>query len=125
MFYLIATLTLVLMTIVPIIVLIAIKYGEIVENLRKKFQDQLAQAGAIADESISNIRRYFSLHACVLFVSLYLGTIRIFGAEEKIKKNYVDKLFQSFVVGKKLAFNDGLFSGILGLLTAAGISAVM
>jgi len=58
-FYLNWKLTLVLMIVVPIIILIAMKYGNIVENLRKKFQDQLAQSSAIADESISNIREYF------------------------------------------------------------------
>ncbi len=56
---------------------------------------------------------------------IYLGTIRIFGAEEKIKKNYNDSLLQSFVIGKKLAFNDGLFTGVLGLLITIGISAVV
>ncbi len=59
MFYLNLKLTLILMIVVPIIILIAMKYGNIVENLRKKFQDQLAQSSAIADESISNIREYF------------------------------------------------------------------
>lgn len=57
MFYLEVTLTLVLMVIVPIIVLIARKYGSMVQKLRKTFQDALAGAGTTAEESISNIRR--------------------------------------------------------------------
>lgn len=56
MCYMEITLTLVLIVIVPIIVLIALKYGDIVEKLRKKFQDQLAEANTAAEESIVNIR---------------------------------------------------------------------
>jgi ABC-type multidrug transport system fused ATPase/permease subunit len=59
MFYLEVKLTLALIIIVPIIVLIAMKYGQMVENLRKIFQDKLAEAGAIAEESISTIREFF------------------------------------------------------------------
>ena len=57
MFYLEVTLTLVLMVIVPVIVLIAKRYGSVVQKLRKKFQDALAGAGTTAEESISNIRK--------------------------------------------------------------------
>lgn len=57
MCYLEITLTLVLVVLVPVIVLIAMKYGQSVENLRKKFQDQLAEANTIAEESISNVRK--------------------------------------------------------------------
>jgi len=56
MFYLNYKLTLILMILVPIIGLIAIKYGNLIENLRKIFQDKLAESANIADESISNIR---------------------------------------------------------------------
>ena len=56
MFYLEATLTLVLMTVVPIIILVSRQYGSVVRKLRKKFQDELAEAGTTAEESISNIR---------------------------------------------------------------------
>ena len=58
MFYLQATLTLVLMVIVPVIVLIARKYGSLVQKLQKRFQDALADGGTTAEESISNVRKY-------------------------------------------------------------------
>jgi len=58
MFYLEVTLTLVLMAVVPVIVLMAKVYGGVVQKLRKKFQDELAEAGTTAEESISNIRKY-------------------------------------------------------------------
>jgi ABC-type multidrug transport system fused ATPase/permease subunit len=57
MFYLEVTLTLVLMVVVPVIVLIAKRYGSIVQKLRKNFQDELAGAGTTAEESISNISK--------------------------------------------------------------------
>lgn len=57
MCYMEITLTLVLVVIVPVIVLIGLKYGDVVEKLRKKFQDQLAQANTVAEESIGNIRK--------------------------------------------------------------------
>jgi ABC-type multidrug transport system fused ATPase/permease subunit len=58
MCYLEITLTLLLVVVVPIGVLIAMKYGQVVENLRKKFQDQLAEANTVAEESISNVRKF-------------------------------------------------------------------
>ncbi|CAF0729152.1 unnamed protein product [Rotaria sordida] len=101
MFYLEVTLTLVLMVVVPMIILISKQYGSIVQKLRKKFQDELAAAGSTAEESISNIR-----------------TVRIFGAERKISDHYLDNLLKSYAVGKKLAWNTGLFMGIVSLLVA-------
>ncbi|CAF3643399.1 unnamed protein product [Rotaria sp. Silwood1] len=108
MFYLQVTLTLVLISIVPIVILIATIYGNIIENLRQQFQDKLAEANKTAEESISNIR-----------------TVRIFGSECKIIDRYKQNLMKSFVIGKKLAFNDALFTGVTGLLTAGTISVVI
>ncbi|UJR17456.1 hypothetical protein I4U23_004351 [Adineta vaga] len=108
MFYLNFKLTLVLIVIVPIIVLIAMKYGAIVENLRKTFQDQLARTNNIADESLVNIR-----------------TVRIFGAENKIQKKYKENLSQTLLIGKKIAFQDGLFTGVLQIVIAGALSAVL
>jgi ABC-type multidrug transport system fused ATPase/permease subunit len=59
MFYLNYKLTLILIVLVPIIGLITIKYGNLIENLRKIFQDKLAESANIADESISNIRQLY------------------------------------------------------------------
>lgn len=60
MFYLEVTLTLVLMAVVPVIVIVARVFGTIVKRLRKKYQDELALAGATAEESISNMSKNFS-----------------------------------------------------------------
>ncbi|CAF1379707.1 unnamed protein product [Adineta ricciae] len=108
MFYLNFTLTLVLVVIVPIVVLIVLKFGNIVENLRKKFQDQLAITNNIADESFVNIR-----------------TVRIFGAENKIQRKYKESLTESLTIGKKLALIDGIFSGVLQVSIAVALSAIL
>lgn len=51
--------------------------------------------------------------------------MRIFGAEMKVGQHYQDNLLKSYDIGKKLALSSGLFMGLLGLLTAAGISVVL
>lgn len=61
----------------------------------------------------------------ILFLYLFLGTVRIFGAEVKISNQYSANALKSYNVGKKLAWNSGLFMGVLGLLTAGGISVVL
>lgn len=49
----------------------------------------------------------------------------MFGAEKKMSNAYLDNLLKSYEVGKKLAFNSGIFMGLIGLLTAGGISIVL
>jgi hypothetical protein len=53
------------------------------------------------------------------------GTVRIFGAENKISNQYHNNALKSYQIGKKLALNSGLFMGLLGLLMAGGISVVL
>lgn len=126
MFYLEVTLTLVLMVVVPLIVLIAKQYGSAVQKLRKRFQDELAGAGTTAEESISNISSLLLLDRIVFDESnLRLGTVRIFGSESKVSDHYQENLLKSYKIGKKLALSSGLFMGLLGFLTAAGISVVL
>ena len=125
MFYLEVTLTLVLMVVVPVIVLISRQYGSVVQKLRKKYQDELAAAGTTAEEAISNIRRCsITIGWCVCTCHLS-GTVRIFGAESKVSGHYHENLLKSYGIGKKLAFSSGSFMGLIGLLTAIGISVVM
>ena len=55
----------------------------------------------------------------------FVGTVRIFGAENRVGDHYQGDLLKSYQIGKKLALNSGLFMGLLGLLTAGGISIVL
>ena len=63
-------------------------------------------------------------YASCKFIYL-LGTVRIFGAEKKVSDHYQDNLLKSYDIGKKLALSQGLFMGLVGLLTAIGISVVL
>ena len=60
-----------------------------------------------------------------LVILFFSGTVRIFGAETKVSDHYQENLLKSYKIGKKLALSSGLFMGLIGLLTAGGISLVM
>ena len=60
----------------------------------------------------------------MLLISLS-GTVRIFGAEKKVSNEYHDNLLKTYGIGKKLALSDAIFMGLIGLLTAGGISIVL
>ena len=64
--------------------------GNYIKKLRKQFQDLLAEAGTVAEESISSIR-----------------TVRSFSNEEKSMDNYNDGIDKSYHVGKKSALAIG------------------
>jgi len=61
----------------------------------------------------------------VLMIKICLGTVRIFGAESKVSNHYQENLLKSYEIGKKLALSSGIFMGLLGILTAGGISVVL
>ncbi|XP_062502331.1 ABC transporter B family member 1-like isoform X2 [Corticium candelabrum] len=94
MFVLSWKLTLVLLAVVPIVSIGAVIYGNYIKKLRKQFQDLLAEAGTVAEESISSIR-----------------TVRSFSNEEKSMDNYNDGIDKSYHVGKKSALAIGIFNG--------------
>ena len=55
----------------------------------------------------------------------FAGTVRIFGSENRVSDHYQVDLLKSYQIGKKLALSSGLFMGLIGLLTAGGISVVL
>ena len=61
-----------------------------VRDLRKEFQDRLADGSTTAEESISNIR-----------------TVRCFVGEKKSSAAYAVDIDKSYAAGKKLAFIQG------------------
>ena len=68
----------------------------------------------------------FNQYRFLSFFSFFLlGTVRIFGAESKVSNQYHDNLLKSYTVGKKLALSNGWFMGVVGILTAGGISVVL
>ncbi|XP_033747567.1 ABC transporter B family member 25-like [Pecten maximus] len=108
MFYLNPALTGVLLSVVPIVSLGAVQYGKLVKKLRKKFQDKLADAGTMAEESLSSIR-----------------TVRTFSAEGKAGHMYGVEIDESYNVGKKLALVTGGFTGVIGTVAYGAITVVL
>ncbi|KAK6191312.1 hypothetical protein SNE40_003035 [Patella caerulea] len=108
MFVLNASLTGVLLAVVPIVSLGAVQYGRFVKKLRQNFQDRLADAGTTAEESISSIR-----------------TVRMFSGETKSVKLYGSDIDKSYSEGKKLAAAQGAFDGTVGMLAYGAIILVL
>jgi ABC-type multidrug transport system fused ATPase/permease subunit len=103
MFVLSWKLTLVLLAVVPVVSIGAVVYGHYIKNLRKRFQDCLAEAGTAAEESISSIR-----------------TVRSFSNEDKSMMDYNKKIDKSYQVGKKSALAIGIFNGcVFGVIQGA------
>lgn len=108
MFTLEASLTGVLLAIIPILSILTIQYGRYLRKLKKVFQDELAASSVVAEEAISSVR-----------------TVRSFAAEEKLNKEYEKNVQKSFQIGKKLALATGGFMGFVGILTAGALSFVL
>eukprot|EP01120_Amphizonella_sp_Union-15-10_P014917 TRINITY_DN7461_c0_g1_i1.p1 TRINITY_DN7461_c0_g1~~TRINITY_DN7461_c0_g1_i1.p1 ORF type:complete len:644 (+),score=127.81 TRINITY_DN7461_c0_g1_i1:64-1995(+) len=103
LFFISWKLTLVMMSIFPIIGVAARIYGKFIRVISKKVQDALGEATTVAEESLSNIR-----------------TVRAFSAESFENKSYSEKVDHSFNLGKKRAVAMGLFQG--GATAAANLA---
>lgn len=126
MFYISAKLTAVLLSVVPVIAISAVQYGEyrrdqqctvminfsecrcvrlksiilgrFLKKLRKDFQDELAHASSTAEESFGNIM-----------------TVRSFSNEGKMITSYSKDIDKSYGLGKKLAYLLGTFMGVVSM----------
>ncbi|CAL1536178.1 unnamed protein product [Lymnaea stagnalis] len=108
MFFLNASLTGVLLAIVPVVSLSAMQYGKFVRKMRKLFQDRLADAGTQAEESLSSVR-----------------TVKSFSGEAKATTVYSGFINESYKIGKKLALAQGIMDGLFSFLAYGAISAVL
>ncbi|XP_035829335.1 ABC transporter B family member 25 [Aplysia californica] len=108
MFYLNASLTGVLLAVVPIVSLAAVRYGKFVRKMRQKFQDRLADAGTQAEESLSSVR-----------------TVRSFAGELKAIDLYTGTVMESYNIGKKLALAQGTMDGLFSFLGYGAVTAVL
>lgn len=78
--------------------------GWFVQNLRKKFQDALADAGTAAEEAISSIR-----------------TVRSFVGEDKAYNSYSNEIQNSYGHGKNMAIATGVFNGLIGSVSQVSV----
>ncbi|KAJ1492713.1 efflux ABC transporter [Baffinella frigidus] len=87
-------LTLVMLSVVPVLAIGAVRYGKFVKEISKKVQDALAEAAAEAEQNISNLR-----------------TVRSFCGEADARDKYAALLQESFLLAKNRAIAYGAFSG--------------
>ncbi|XP_029638148.1 ABC transporter B family member 27 [Octopus sinensis] len=108
MFVLNPALTGVLLGVVPLVSFGAVQYGHYLKKLRKAFQDNLAEAGTAAEESISSLR-----------------TVRSFACENKVQQDYSEHIQKSYNIGKKLSAVQGTLDGSVGFISYAAICLVL
>ncbi|KCV67740.1 hypothetical protein H696_05849 [Fonticula alba] len=101
-------LSLIMFSVVPLVTIGAVAYGKYLRTLQKKFQEALADALTVAEEVISNMR-----------------TVRSFSGEDRSNQQYTNATYQSYLLGRKIAFVYGLFNGLLGFVPQAAIALVL
>lgn len=108
LFYMSWQLSLVMVSIVPIVAIGAAVFARTVRTLSKQTQDALAGAAAVAEESLGNVR-----------------TVRAFAREESEVSRYAGQVNNAFELGRKLALAYGAFQGAMGFAAYAAIAAVL
>eukprot|EP00117_Sycon_ciliatum_P031721 scpid37289/ scgid24759/ ABC transporter B family member 1; ABC transporter ABCB.1 len=101
-------LTLVLLSIVPVIAIGAVQYGIVLKSVRKSFQEELGNASTAAEETISSIR-----------------TVRSFSNEDRSKDDYAKHIDKSYMYGKKLARAIASFTGVVAVISQGAIALVL
>ncbi|WP_433927000.1 ABC transporter ATP-binding protein [Sorangium cellulosum] len=96
-------LTLLMLTVVPLVALGSVSYGRHVRELSRAVQDSLARASEAAEEALSGIR-----------------TVRAFAAERREVDRYADRIGASLEVARARIRAS---AGFMGLVTFAGHAA--
>jgi len=101
-------LTLVMLTVVPLLAVGAVRYGRFVKGISKQVQDRLAEASAVAEETLSNMR-----------------TVRSFVAEQRSKDLYREKLLFAFDLAKTRSYAYGAFMAGMFALANLAMASVL
>ena len=101
-------LTLTAVAVVPVVVLTAMFFGKRLRRLTTGVQDKVAEATAVADEAMSQIR-----------------TVQSFAQEDAERWRYGSKIVESVRSALKRAHFRGVFFGVLTLATFCGIIIVL
>ena len=101
-------LTLVMLSVVPLVAIGAIVYGKKIKLLSKATQEALAHATETAEESISHIR-----------------TVKSFNREARQAALYGDKIQTTFLLGKRIAWLYGVFIGVISLVAFGAMILVL
>eukprot|EP00003_Mantamonas_plastica_P014621 TRINITY_DN2530_c0_g3_i1.p1 TRINITY_DN2530_c0_g3~~TRINITY_DN2530_c0_g3_i1.p1 ORF type:complete len:690 (-),score=220.25 TRINITY_DN2530_c0_g3_i1:771-2840(-) len=101
-------LTLVMLSVIPIVAIGSVIYGKFVQKISKQVQDALANSTEVASDSISNIR-----------------TVRSFSGEEHEILLMSEAVDESFKLAKKRGFAYGGWSGLIGMISYLSMLAVL
>jgi ATP-binding cassette subfamily B protein len=97
-------LTLVMLAVVPAIALGAVSYGKRVRRLSRQAQDAAAEAAALAEESLSNVR-----------------TVRAFASERREVERYATAIDRGYDLASRRIATSSVF---MGVAMTAGFGAV-
>ncbi len=108
LFYTSWRLTLVMLSIVPVVVLGAVIYGRTLRALSKEVQDALARTTEIAEETLSGIR-----------------TVRAFAREEQEIRRYGTAVDGSLGLARKRSRLGAIFAGVVSFAGYGAVAAVL
>lgn len=108
LFYTSWRLTLVMLSVVPVVVLGAVIYGRALRRLSVKVQDALARSTEVAAETLAGIR-----------------TVRAFAREQRESERYGEAVTTSFTLAKTRARASAVFQGVVGFAAYGAIAAVL
>ena len=108
LFFISWKLTLVMLSVVPLVAISARFYGKKIKTLSKASQDALATATETAEESISHIR-----------------LVRSFSREKLQSALYADRIHITFLLGKRVAALYGVFNGLISLVAMGAMIVVL
>jgi len=101
-------LAMITLTVVPIVVVTALWFGRIIRRLAKGLQDALANAGHVAQESISGVR-----------------TVRAFTRENYEYKRYRKEVLHSLDLTRKRILHGSFFQGVVSFAGYGAIALVV
>ncbi|RME27534.1 MAG: ATP-binding cassette domain-containing protein [Deltaproteobacteria bacterium] len=101
-------LTLVMLAVVPVVVIAATIYGRLLRRISRRFQDALAAATTVAEETISGIR-----------------TVRSFAREQAEVARYGAAVERAYELARQRARVAAIFRGTAGFFSYAAIAAVL
>ena len=101
-------LSLVMLSIVPLIAFAAVGYGRFVKRLSQNYQSALADASETAQQAFSSVR-----------------TVRSFAAEAKEGERYLACISRSYRLGAQKALAYGAFGGVIGTVGQYAVCLVL
>jgi len=106
--YLTPKLTLLMMSVVPVVAVGGVFYGRYIRKLSKEVQDILGKASEIAEEAISGIR-----------------TVKVFTQENREQGRYSNVVEKVYQKGKQVGIVSGGFYGTIGFAANMAMLSVM